>query len=253
MSENQSPMPQNVPSKGLTSEGNIQAKFLASVFGVMFLALAATAAVCFGFTFLFRSLYGTADGGITAEGYNILLWTLIGSMLFLLVYSIVASFVAKSGKGLIPLYIVYIVVMGLFFSSFMVFDVAWPVMGEALGISALAFLVMFAIGYFSKANLHWLALLAIGLLVGACFMSLLFALWFVIAGYIEWFDVLISGIVLVSVMLLTAVSANRMKRVLTSGGYPGTSMVLYFAFDLYVNFINILIRVFYLLLVSKSK
>lgn len=246
------PIEGEILSEKLTSDGAVQTKFLAQVFGIMFLALLATAGVTLGFTYLFRTLYGVGSG-ISAEGYTILTGICLGSLFFLLIYSFVASFIVKSGKGLIPLFLLYVVVMGIFFSSFLVFIETWTTMAQALGISALAFFSMFLIGYFAKGNLGWLSLIALGLLFGALMMSIFYGIWYWVSGYIYWMDVGISAIVLIAVMLLTAVSANRMKKTLQAGGIPTKSLVLYFAFDMYVNFINILIRVFYILLASKNR
>lgn len=238
----------------VNESGKAKGKFLAAVFGVMGLALVFTALVAFGVSYFFNWRF-TENGQITEEGANIMLWTLLGSLIFLLLFSIITGIAMRktAGHGTLPIFIVYSAVMGIMLASLLYFGLSYEIVAEALGITALAFFGMFAVGFFSKRDMTWLGLIGIGLIVGGLLMSLFYGIWYLIAGSgaFTWLDVGVSFIILIGIMLLTAFDANRMGKIV-SEGHVDTNLIIYCAYTMYCDFIAILFRVIYLLMATRN-
>ena len=63
-------------------------------------------------------------------------------------------------------------------------------------------------------------------------------------------DFVIFGIIFV----ITAIDINRVKKIAEMGGFSSnTNLAIYCAYTLYVDFINIFLRVLYYVMVSKSR
>lgn len=237
----------------LNEEGKAKGKFLAAVFGVMGIAILFTAAVAFGVSYLFASIYGEGEN-MSEEGAMVMLWTLLGSLLFLLVFSIVTGIVTRkrAGHGTLPIFIVYSAVMGIMLASLLYFGLSYEIVGEALGITAVAFFSMFAIGFFAKRDMTWIGLIGWGLLIGALLMSCFYGIWYLIApGAFGWLDIGVSFIVLIAFMLITAFDANKMGK-MVSAGRIDTNLVIYCAYTMYADFIAIFFRVLYLLMATRN-
>lgn len=123
-------------------------KFLSVVFGYMFIALVVTAGACFGFAYWFASLIvSNADTAATA-----IITTMIVSGILMLISSVVMSLTMfKQKKGAWIPFLFYAAVMGVFMSTFVMWIDAYTI-GTAFGVTALVFLVMFCIGYFTKVS-----------------------------------------------------------------------------------------------------
>jgi uncharacterized protein len=242
-------------SKIFTANKKASSKFLATVFGYMFIGLLITAAVAFFGALAFAHFY-YVDDTITDQGANVLLAMLLVSLGVLIVDQIVMSFtVFKTGKGVTVCYIIYALIMGVFLSTFLILGVDFATIGEALGLTALAFGIMFLIGYFSPVNLSPLAFVAMGLFIGVLIVSLFFGVWFLISpdsGAEILFDFGISIVFLIVIMLITGWDANNMSRI-AEQGVVSSNLALYCAFTLYTDFIAIFVRILYLLLLSKSR
>lgn len=140
------------------------------------------------------------------------------------------------GKTEILMYIPYCILMGLVVSFTSMF-VSYYTFGLALGVSALAIILMGAIGYFSKGRLNTLAIVGIALTFGSVILSLLN---FFIFGnvYVMW---IITFATLIAVVLFVAFDFRLVKEYSLSGN-PTTGVAIYCAFRLYNDFIYIFIR-----------
>ena len=236
---------------------------MARVCGYMAIAVGVTAAVAIGIASLmyyvifgqrtldqvveaFKS--GTFDAAIT--GYLVVFGV---SAVVVLIMSFVMPFAMRSTKrSAWPAFIIYAIFMGAMLSCLVLMcDIA--TLGQALGISLGAFIIMFLIGRFSKADLNPLGLVAIGLLfvvlmVGA-FTGLFF--WLNPSGF-RWMNLVINIIVCGLMMIVTAVDAYNIKKLLERG-QCNNNVLLFSAYCLYCDFITLLIRVIIILLSSKSK
>jgi FtsH-binding integral membrane protein len=236
----------------------VTSKFLAVVFGYMFLGLLLTAVTGFLFAlFMARAFYDAGTNYLTDQGVVVLVATLIGAAIGSWIDTIVMAIVsAKTGKAPWVGYIIYALLFGVIIGSFLLIPgMDFATMGEAFGITALAFFAMFLVGYFSKVNLNPLAFVGISLLIGVILASLFFGIWYLIVpsdGAMILFDFVVSIIVVVATMLITAWDANNMAKIVEKGA-ANQNIALYCAFSLYTDFITILIRIIYILLIAKNR
>lgn len=242
------------------SEGKrVSTKFMAVVFLYMFLGLAITGLTGFLFALWLTTSYGDGAGALTDTGLTILLFSAIGAWIVALVDSFILPFAAqKSGHAPWFGYILYAVCVGIGFSLILLAGVSFALIGEAFGLTALVFLTMFLVGYFSKADLTPLAFVGIALLVGILMVSLFWGVWMWIAyangnyGTYLLIDYGISAALIVVMMLFVAYDANRMAQI-ADQGMTTSNTALYCAFTLYGDFIVLFVRILYILLATQSR
>lgn len=240
----------------LTENKKVSSKFLAVVFGYMFIGLAITALTGFLWAFFLAKNYNDGAGALTEEGMGILLVSVVAAAIVSVVDSIVMLIVsARSGKAPWVGYILYALAIGVTFSVFILApNVTADVLLEAFGLTALAFGIMFLIGYFSPVNLSPLAFVGIALLFGVLIISLFFGVWFLIAGPSAtlWWNYIVSLIIVVVAMLFTGFDANQMGRMVEKG-ITNHNIALYCAFNLYSDFIILFVRILYILMLNKDR
>lgn len=230
-----------------------QSRLLAKVFGYLAIGLAITAIVSFGLAYLFANLiFADPDTGFTA--YLVLM---ICSGVALIIDTFVMHFMLRRAKhSLWAPYIIYTVLMGVFLSSFLLIGIDFATIGLAFGITALVFGIMFLIGYFSPVNLNLFATIALGMLSTFSMIFLVFWIMIMITGntwaYYLW-SIVYSLVIAVVVLLVTAVDAYNLKKMAKSGQIISNNVALYSAFSMYVDFINIFVRVLYVLILMSSK
>jgi FtsH-binding integral membrane protein len=237
--------------------GRVHSKFLAAVFGYMFIGLLITAAMGFAYAFLMKGLYYDAETGLwTDQGFLVIMVSGIVAWIAAFIDSIVMSIVSyKTGKAPWVGYIIYALCVGVGFSLILLAGVDFGTIGEAFGITAASFGIMFLIGYFSKADLSPLAFVALALLFGIVICSLFFGIWYLIQpdyGQYILFDYGISIAIVVVTMLITAWDANNMAKSVEKGG-ANQNLALYCAFNMYSDFIVIFVRILYILLIAKNR
>jgi FtsH-binding integral membrane protein len=230
-----------------------QSRLLARVFGYMAIGLAVTAITSFLVAYGFATWIVKGDSTVAGTTYTVLM---IVSGIALFVDTIVMMvMLRKDNHSLWVPYILYTIIMGFFLSSFMLIGVPMEMFAEAFGITALTFLVMFFIGYFSPANLNWLGMIALGLLFSFLFIASFFGIAFLIAGAWKaywWMELICCVVVSVFVLIVVAVDGYRLKQI-AAQGVVSNNYALYMAFNMYTDFISIFIRVLYLLMLAKSK
>ncbi len=229
------------------------ARALSVVLGDMCIGLLVTAISCFGFSYLFSSLIVNATSETIESVTMGLMVTMICSFIALFILNFVMSIsLFKAKKGAWIPYILYAAVMGLALApTVMWIDAA--TIGSAFGITAGVFFVLFLIGYFSKADLTPLGLIALGLLFSIIFVPLPFLIIFILNPVASALYSLIASLVCsVVIVLLVAFDANRMAREI-QGGVFTSNMALYYAYTFYSDFIMIFVRVLMVLASSKRK
>ncbi len=232
------------------ADGRVAGKFLGMVMLTVAGALLLSCLAALGVSAVFASLYGT-EYGLSAEGAIILGYLLMGSTVAVLVYNLIASFtLLRKGKGYLLSLIVFSLWVGIILSSLLLAGLSFEVAAEGLGITALAFFAMFLVGYFTKVNAGILSMLGLGLLFGALAISIVGLISFLLEAF-SWYDVLVQGIILVAVLLFTAADSRNMRR-LASTGMVNANLVFACAYTLYGDFINILLRILYFLLLTRS-
>ena len=224
------------------------------VYGYMFIGLLLTAAIAFGVGIIFNLwIFGTIntanidytiENNLNAQGVMTLLVILIVSAIALLVMSFVVHIVFLRGKhSVLTPAIIYCSLMGLVLSSLVIF-LPWEILGITFLITAIMFGVMFLISYISKGSLHFLAVIGIGLFMGAGILSLIgvvLALTGALGSYMRLYWI-ISLITFAAMMFITIWDMWRIKKI-AEDGMMNDNLALYCAFTLYVDFIYLYLRV----------
>ena len=240
---------------------NESGKSLARVFGYLSLGLFVTAAVAFGLSLLFVSTIGMVGEEMEGPVFMTYLILLIVSFVANIVVSFALSFALRKAFTGSPstkvkvLYLVYAGLMGVMCSSLLVAGIDFWVIGEAFGITAISFGVMFLIGYFSKANLNVIGAVASAFVMTIFLSLMVFWLVSLISGvsfYSLALDIVVSLILSVFILILVAVNSYNMKHLIEAGAMS-RSMELYFAVDMYCDFMIVFLRVLRVLILVASK
>lgn len=240
---------ENVYDSG-SSSSNTGALSLVKVFSYMALGLLITAAVAFGFGYIF-SLILAKDAD---AAYSTLLVVLISACIFQFILTFIIQLVFLKGKHsiLVP-YILYTITMGFMLSTFTIF-IDWRLLGMAFGITAVTFLFMTLLAVATrKTNMNGVAIAAMGLFLGAGLVALF--TWIFILLWPEQFETfywIINFAVFAAIMLSTIYDLWRINQ-LCQNGAMNKNLSLYCAFNIYVDFIAIFIRIVYYLLIFSSK
>ena len=213
----------------------------AKVFFYMFIGLAITIAVAFGVgAAVYYALVNNSDTELVTKVY---FGIMIGSAIMLFILMIVIQFVTLKGKHsiMVPA-IIYCSLMGVLLSSFTIL-VDWRILGLAFGITCGIFLLMTIIASLTKGNLSPLLMIGMGLIIGSLILSLVN--WLIQSTMIMW---IVSFALFAAIMFITMFDIWNIKKI-TERGAMSNNLALYCAFTLYVDFIYILIRVIYFLII----
>lgn len=223
---------------------------LAKVFGYMFVGLLITGLVAFGLAFAFFNWMQLDFEGAS----NALFILMIVSAITTLVLTIIINFSISKQKLrhiLVPA-ILYAVVMGVMLSTFVLF-LDWRLLGGAFLATSLIFGIMALIALISKGNLNGLAIIGMGLVFGAGIVSLFTWFLFLISpGTFEVFYWIISLGMFAGMMFITMWDIWRIKKIAESG-YLTNNISLYCAFNLYIDFIYIFIRIVYFIALISGR
>ncbi len=231
--------------------------FYARVFLYFGISLLLTAALTIGFSYLFNTIWPISESEASAAFY---LSVTVISGIGVFISSFIATFrsLRKSRGGMVS-WIFYIVFMSFLLSSIGFYVEDLNIVGIAVLITSAMFLVMCIFGYIFKGKIAWLGLLAIGLFVGAGIIYLvnafLLPVLYVTNGnletvrqmyYIADFIILFYG------LIITAIDMYNVKR-FAENSVDNTNMALYFALNLYNDYILVLLKVISILLRSKGR
>ena len=226
------------PVNDMTSSSTLS---FAKVFLYMFMYLAITAAVAFGLGYLFTRLIGNPQTSEAAS--NVYIGLIIGSAIALIIMVLVVNFVVIRGKHsvLVPS-IIYCVLVGVLFSCLTIF-VDWRIMGLAFAITSGVFLIMGVIASLTKGNMAPLAMMGFGLIIGGGLLALVN--FFLRSSTIYW---IVSFVIFAAIMFITMFDIWNIKKI-SENGQMDRNISYYCAFVMYVDFINIFIRILYYLLI----
>lgn len=255
--DSQEPLRQRDLNEGGLSQG----KALAKIYGYMGIGLLITAVVSFLIAWVFslqiNSILGTNGFLDTSKvkAASGLVYAIFGAWIVSFIAILVLSFVipmraARSGKSLWVPYILYCVFMGILLTAVLLAGIPFYLIGEAFGITTLAFGAMFLIGWFAKKDISAMAFVAMILLFGVIIAAIVGGITFAIRGGTAdqrfWFDIAIEAVLVVVIMLITAVDTWRIKRIVANAG-ESENIYLYCAYVMYTDFISLLIRILYIL------
>jgi uncharacterized protein len=233
----------------------VNTKFLGVVFLYMFLGLAITALTAFLYALTLAKLYPDPNtlSQLSEQGQNVLFVSVIVAMIIAIIDSIAMPFISRK-SGMAPWfgYILYALCIGVALSVVLLAGVSYALIGEAFGITSLIFLVMAAIGAFSKANLTPLAFVGLALLLGIMMVSTFWLIFMAFngwGGYYLYYYAVSVGIVVV-MMLFIAYDVNRMVAI-ADQGITTNNVALYCAFSLYGDFISLFLRILMILMSAR--
>lgn len=138
-------------------------------------------------------------------------------------------------------FVLYSLVMGVFISSFTMF-VPIAVIAISFGITSIVFGILALIGLTSKKDLSFLGLVALGIFFGAILVSLFNVIWSLFLPGFQPLYWVVSFAIFGAMMLITIFDVWRVKKI-AQRGEQTTNVALFCAFNLYVDFIYIFIRI----------
>lgn len=214
---------------------------LAGAFGWMFAGLAVTAAVALVLAAVIGGLMAnaadvTAQELILSHYSLVVLGSAILQFILMLVIQIGVLRRGVEGRNLLVPFLIYAANMGILFSYVALFT-ELAVLGMGLGLTVAIFGVMALYARFTKSNLSGLAIVGSGLLFG----SLVLVVFNIFMGNqtIYWIT---TFAMFGAVMLITMFDVWKITRISETGA-NSRNLALYFALNLYVDFIYILLRV----------
>lgn len=239
--------------------------FYGKTFGWFAGFLLLTAIFTLGLSYLFNVLWPIVkDGEIneaSATTYKVL--TIVSSI-GVLVSSIVATYRAmKHKKGGIISGILYVLFMSFLLSSLSFYIQDTKLIGLAILITSSLFIVMCLIGFIFKGKVKWFVALAMGAMFGALIIYLInnfLLLSLVFNGNQDLYNAYIGTyyaaefLFLIYALVITTIDMIRIKKF--AENFPddtSNNMALYFALNLYNDFILILLKVISFLLRNKSR
>ncbi len=218
-------------------------KWASKVFLYMFMAIGITAVVTAVIGVIFSSIwpiaYGTEINVDAAKAY-IALFIVAFIMYIPLILWIQFSVFKEKSRPMIP-YVLYSIVMGVFISGFTMF-VPFHLIAISFGLTCFTFGIMFVIGWFTKKDLSILGMIGYGMMIGIFFIAIFNIIWMLFFPGFEMIYWVISYGMFAAMLLITIFDINRVKRIADSGEQSSRTAVLC-AFNLYVDFIYIFIRI----------
>lgn len=236
-SRKKDPFPEVIDANGKDLSASYS---LAKVFAYMFLWLGITAVVATPLGILINYL---ANSDVNGEFFLAYLGLIVAASIAVLVLTIVIQVkFLKKGKFTVPLAVIYAVLMGVMCSTYAVIIDGYLI-GVSFGITSLIFGIMALIGVTAKKRLTGLAIAGMGLMFGALVMSgFMLIIMFFFPSFYQPYYWIISLAILCGVILTTIYDISRIKE-LAQKGALNKNLSLYLSFNLYVDFMYILIRI----------
>ena len=233
--------------------------FLARVFFYFGIQLLFTALLTFGLAYLFDYIFPFSNTSSSGTIFYIVM--LVVSCIGMIVSLVVINKkVLVNRKGGIVSLLFYSLFNALLFATLSFYIGDKNIIAMAFLITSVTFIIMCVFGLMIKKAYGWLIGVALGLIFGASIIYLIntFLLPFILFGnasliesylsmyYIaEWF-------VLIYASIITIIDVFRIKK-LSQNQNLDNSLALYSSLMLYQDFIMILVRIVYILLVSRSR
>lgn len=249
-------------SYAFKEDGKASTKFLAKTFGYVGIGIAISAIVAFLYSFLLMKVFPLSEGSeafysglkLSYQGFLVA----VVSAVIALIVSWIATFVSnmvsiRTHRAPWVGFIIYALAMGFLFAAIILIPgVTYGMIGQAFGISAGMFLVMFLIGYFSKADLTIFAFIGFALLFGLMMSSGVFFIVSWVTGAFQWYYLITSIVVIIAELLFIGFDAYRIKQI-AERGMENNNLALFCAFSLYSDFITLVLHVLRILMMAKSR
>lgn len=230
--------------------GKVKTKFLALIFLYLALGVFVTLGVGLLYSYILWSSFEAGSNEMAIAYFTTFAISGIGIFVMMIINSI---YISKTNKAPWVGFLIFAVLYGLLFSGVLLTGViTFYTLMEALGITTGLFLIMFLLGYFSKINWNPIAFIALTMLIGVLLVSMFFGIWYLISpSTFMLLDFIISIIFIIAVTLIVGVDANRAAKIAASG-MANNNLALFMAYNFYVDFIGIFLRVLLLLASSRN-
>lgn len=230
--------------------GKVKTKFLALIFLYLALGVFVTLGVGLLYSYILWSSFEAGSNEMAIAYMATFAISGIGIFMMMIINSI---YISKTNKAPWVGFLIFAVLYGLLFSGVLLTGViTFYTLMEALGITTGLFLIMFLLGYFSKINWNPIAFIALTMLIGVLLVSMFFGIWYLISpSTFMLLDFIISIIFIIAVTLIVGVDANRAAKIAASG-MANNNLALFMAYNFYVDFIGIFLRVLLLLASSRN-
>jgi FtsH-binding integral membrane protein len=230
--------------------GKVKTKFLALIFLYLALGVFVTLGVGLLYSYILWSSFEAGSNEMAIAYIATFAISGIGIFVMMIINSV---YISKTNKAPWVGFLIFAVLYGLLFSGVLLTGViTFYTLMEALGITTGLFLIMFLLGYFSKINWNPIAFIALTMLIGVLLVSMFFGIWYLISpSTFMLLDFIISIIFIIAVTLIVGVDANRAAKIAASG-MANNNLALFMAYNFYVDFIGIFLRVLLLLASSRN-
>jgi len=230
--------------------------FFGRVFLYLFLGLLLSAGVCLLLSNLLYRVLSSGSSEVMVSQFGVYMTILIVSGVALIITSIVISFKQMRSKNILIPYIIYSLLMGITLSGLVVFIGDPNIIGSALGVTSLLFLVMCICGFLFKGRIGWIVGMLVGLCVTGGILCLVNIFLFPFAFGVESaFDAyctiywISEGVFLLIILISTFLDMWRINQI-SKQGAGSSNIELYCALNLYSDFIMIFVRVLYFIAIS---
>lgn len=232
-------------------------KFIFKVYLYLAIALAFAGIAGIILCYYLESLYATDPEGAS------LAWLVVfaTSFLSIFIFTIISNIQAIRNRNSVVLLAIYAILWGLFIGCLAFMLENYLLIGGAFLITAVIFVGSSAVGYFMRDKAHKVMVsIATGLILGVLLCSILtFVLIpiFLFTGYTEaywasvWMYLGIEIAIILYMVILVSVTTYRIRQ-MDSANLPTEykhSLAVSCALSLFATFINIFLRILYLLLV----
>ena len=230
--------------------GKVKTKFLALIFLYLALGVFVTLGVGLLYSYILWSSFEAGSNEMAIAYMATFSISGIGIFVMMIINSV---YISKTNKAPWVGFLIFAVLYGLLFSGVLLTGViTFYTLMEALGITTGLFLIMFLLGYFSKINWNPIAFIALTMLIGVLLVSMFFGIWYLISpSTFMLLDFIISIIFIIAVTLIVGVDANRAAKIAATG-MANNNLALFMAYNFYVDFIGIFLRVLLLLASSRN-
>jgi len=234
-----------------TAKEEKKTSLLSQTFGWVFVGLLITSIISISLAFMFNYFLVNAASEAAAA-------SLMGTYLVVLgvasVVQIVLMFVIQFGvirkgpteKNIQVPYLLYTGTMGVVL-SFLVLFVAFDVLASSLAITVLLFGLMYLFARQTKRNLNGLAIVGGSLLMGSFILMLVNI--FLQSSQLDW---ILSFVLFGAIMLITLFDIWKVSKA-SEAGVTSKNLALFFAFQLYVDFVYIFIRIVYFITIARNR
>lgn len=223
-------------NQGRYASFSVSSSSIAGVFGWMFYGLLLTFATAFG-------LYLAACNSIISVDSYLKIMTI--SSIAYIVYAFAAIFLMakiQSKIGSVITYSIYALLFGAMLSSIFIYSNIMDVI-YALGATSLVFGIMALYGYFTKKDLTGFGSILTMFLIGVIILSFINLILYLISPTTFMIlDAVLSYVLLGIIIGYVAFDVQRVKRAAEQGALAN-SLPVYLAFNLYIDFIYIFIRI----------